>query len=406
MITCHVDTVETTAFAISTQTGSRHENESNQGIAHFMEHIMAGKTRDGVLLSKIMDDIGWWSNAATWKHQTAYYGKGLADGFAKAFEVIAHQFLGGWFPDEEVEKERKVIFEEIGLCHDDNSRWLGRNSFQTSYPDQPFGRQALGTKETVTAITAQDMSGFWQKNYHPENTLISIAGKFDRDKAVDLAQRLFGGWSNPNTPEIPVPAVYKGGVWKEKRDQLTQAEVILSMQGVPYIDPDYLPLALGSSVLGGGGNSRLNKIIREDNRLVYYIGSGTSNFSDTGMFEIDFTTSLENLEKVLKLSCQLARDLPGSLTKEEIDNVKLKFKRRTFETLESISSVCWWYHDQVVRYGKIITPQEKYLQYQAITAEQVDAAFRKMLGSKLTYSIIGPEMKEPDYAAVCGWLGS
>jgi predicted Zn-dependent peptidase len=261
------------AVVISVAAGSRCETPEVGGIAHFSEHMFFKGTEQRPTardISAEIDGIGGEFNAFTGKELTAYYVKCAAADAGTAVDVLSDMFLHSTFDEEELEREKGVIVEEINMYTDTPRDIVGQVYDTARYGDSPIGRPIIGTKETVRAATRQtflDYLGAW---YRPERIAIGLGGNVTDALLADVRER-FGalpGEPTPPLPETVIPAITEPLVAIERRDG-DQAHIVLGVDGMRSNDEDRYAMAVWQAVIGGGMSSRLFTEVRERRGLAY-----------------------------------------------------------------------------------------------------------------------------------------
>jgi len=207
IITDRMDHVETASLGVWVGAGTRHEAESVNGVSHLLEHMAFKGTarRNPAEIAIAIENVGGIINAYTSREQTAYYAKVLADDAPLALDVIGDIICNSTFPEDELERERQVILQEIGQAAD-MPEDVAFDTFQAiAYPDQAAGRTVLGDPEVVRTLPRSDMLTYMEQRYRPSRMVLAAAGKIDHDRFVRSVEEQFGGWC-PGDSEAPEPA--------------------------------------------------------------------------------------------------------------------------------------------------------------------------------------------------------
>lgn len=285
-------------------TGSRDELEQEQGMAHFIEHVIFKGTthRKAYHILCRLDDVGGEINAYTTKEETAFYAGFLAHHYDRAIELLADIIFHSTFPANEMEKEREVIADEINSCKDNPSDQIFDDFEELIYPHHPIGRNILGTPETLRTFDKKAIHRFMARTYDTDQMVICSVGKIPFPKLVKMIEKYFGEIRAKirKTERVPIVS-YKPE--KEIREVNTfQAHCVIGNVAYPAKEPRRMNLILLNNLLGGQGlNSRLNMSLREKHGYAYNVESTYTPYIDTGVLTIYFGTDPEKLDKSIAL---------------------------------------------------------------------------------------------------------
>jgi len=294
--------------------GSRDENESETGIAHFIEHTLFKGTRKRKtyhILSRL-DDVGGELNAYTTKEHTVVYASFLKEYFSRALELISDIVFNSTFPAKEIEKEKEVVIDEINSYKDSPSEQIYDDFEELLYKDQAIGKQILGSYDSVKAFSTESIQHFIENNYYTDQMVISVVGNISFTKAQKLVTQFYGNipqkLSSEGRRQKPVHTQFSHTVEYDTH----QAHCIIGSGAFSVYDKRKTTLSLLSNLLGGQGlNARLNLSLREKHGIAYNIESNHVLYSDTGLFYVYFGTDKENLARSTRLinkEFQLIRD--------------------------------------------------------------------------------------------------
>lgn len=280
--------VRSISFGIWVKNGSRNERPNENGVSHYIEHMMFKGTQNRTArqIAEEMDALGGQINAYTTKEYTCYHTRVLDKHVQKAMDVMSDMLLHPAFAQEEVEKERNVIQEEIYM-YDDAPEELVHDCLQDGiWQNSSLGMPILGTEESIAGLTAERIRGYYEKNYHTDNIVISVAGNFQREQMLELLNQYFGRWhaKQPYQP-YQTKASYQM-VRIQKRKDIEQLHTCIAFPGLEREHALKYALAVFQTIFGGGMSSRLFQKIREEQGLTYSIYSYTTAFADTGLFSI------------------------------------------------------------------------------------------------------------------------
>ena len=390
IVTHHMPAFESVTFGVWNNVGSRDEHEEINGVAHFLEHMAfkGTKTKSAKQIAEKVDSVGGFINAYTSEETTAYFVKLLKQNLHVGIDVISDILQNSTFESQELEKERGVILQEIGMYLDDPSEMVGDYWQRTAFPNQSIGRLIIGKKEIIHSIQREKIVNFMQSNYHPTKMVVSAAGKINHDEFVEQISN-----SMTNLPKGKISdrikATYKGGEYREDK-KLEQIHVILGFEGLDFFDDDIYALRIYSAIMGAGMSSRLFQEIREKRGLVYSIYASARSFYDTGTFQVVAGTGKEEIKELLPVLCDELHSSPKNLTENEIEKSKTQLKAATLMSLESTMSNAGLAVHQLFTEGKLIDIQEILEKIDNVTRTSIEKVANNILSSKPTISSIGP----------------
>lgn len=285
--------------------GSRDESCKQQGLAHFIEHMLFKGThkRKAFHINTALERAGGELNAYTTKEQTAIYATFLKEDYNKAIDIISDIVFNSIFPEKEIKKEQEVVLDEINAYKDTPSELIFDDFEEMIFDRQPVGRSILGTEKTVASFTRDDLLAFTQKHYNTDEIIISSTGAVPFPRLVKQIEKFFGHIpDNSRTAKRATHYQYRPGHIVLKKDTF-QTHCIVGNIAYPVAHPDKNTLLLLNNLLGGpASNSRLNLSLREKNGYTYHVDSSYAPYSDTGIFGIYFGTDKKNLQKCLQLT--------------------------------------------------------------------------------------------------------
>ncbi len=294
--------VRSVAVGIWLRRGSRHEQRVKGGISHFIEHmVFKGTTRRTQLeIAQEMDAIGGQTDAFTTKEYASFNAKVLDEHVPQVVDLLADIVLNPSFDSEELERERKVIFEEIKMVEDTPDDLVHEIFIESFWPDHPLGLPILGTRETVEALDREQLLRFFRETYTPSNLIVSAAGNLDHQKVVDLVDSHFRPLQQrPNGVHESPPSVDPAMRFREK--DLEQVHLVLGTVAPHQSHEDRYTSYVLNTILGGTMSSRLFQVIREKRGLAYSVGSGLSCYRDAGNLTIYAATSPQSCAQVVEL---------------------------------------------------------------------------------------------------------
>jgi predicted Zn-dependent peptidase len=285
-------------------TGSRDEDEDEQGIAHFIEHsIFKGtKKRKAFHVLSRIEDVGGELNAYTTKEETALFATFLSEYYPRTTELLSDILFNSVFPEKELEREKEVVMEEINSFKDSPGELIFDEFEELVFDGHPIARNILGTPETLKTFNKDKILSFISKNYNTDQIIISSVGNIPFVKLIQLAERYFGEVKpNIRKKERLKFDKYIPGNREEFKDTF-QAHCVLGNIAFSNTHPQRIALVLLNNLLGGqSSNSRLNLSLRERKGMAYNVESSFTSYTDTGLFNVYFGTDKENLEKARKI---------------------------------------------------------------------------------------------------------
>lgn len=335
----HIPHFRSVAVGVFVNTGSRDERPEENGITHFIEHLLFKGTekRSAKDIAREFDRIGGDLNAYTSKEYTCYYAKVLDHHAPLAVEVLADMFFNSVMDPVEIDKERLVVKEEISMTEDMADDDVHEQLWRVMYPDNAIGAPILGTVETLDRFSRQQILDYMERHYTPLNTVISVAGHID-GKLLSQIETLFGSFERKSPKNAHVmPSFVPGQSIKHKETE--QAHICLGYPGLSLKDDQLFALAVLNNIIGGSMSSRLFQEIREDRGLAYSVYSYHSAYSDHGTLAIYGGTAdhqVGEVEELIRTSLQRMRE--GDISDLEITDSREQLKGNLLLGLESTGS--------------------------------------------------------------------
>lgn len=361
IVTEYIPYVKSVSIGIWVEAGSRKENIENNGISHFIEHMLfkGTKNRSAKEIAESIDNIGGQINAFTSKECTCYYAKVLDSHIDVAIDVLSDMLFNSLFDRDEIIKEKSVVYEEIKMYEDSPEDLVHDLLSQTIFNRNSLSLPILGSSESLENITREDLINYFESYYTPSNTVISIAGNFDLNETIKLIKERFSNWKvEKKTNEAYEKPIIYHNISKKKKD-IEQLHFCLGTEGVSQGQDDLYALLIMNNVFGGSMSSRLFQDIREDKGLVYSIYSYPSSYKDTGIFTVYAGLNPDYFIDVLDIIKEniniIKRDY---LTEEEIYRSKEQLKGNYILGLESTSSRMTSIGKSELLFGKVTSPQE------------------------------------------------
>lgn len=393
VVTEKMPRVESVALGVWIKSGSRNELDSEHGIAHLLEHMAFKGTarRSARDIAEEIENVGGELNAATSVESTSYYARVLKEDLSLAVDILADILTESLFEEDELEREKNVILQEIGASLDSPDDVLFDNFSSVAFRDQKLGRTILGTAETVQSFQPEQIRAYLGRNYTTDRIFIVATGNVDHDAFTKEVEERFSGLRT--TPlETPVmdKAIYTGGEIRVERD-LMDAQVILGFEGKAYHARDFYCSQILASILGGGMSSRLFQEVRETRGLCYSVYAFHWAFSDTGVFGVHAATGGENLPELMPVLIEELRKVSQDIQQQEIDRSRAQIRAQLLMSQESAVARAGQLARQMMLYGHPIPNEEMMERLSLITRDRLtDLAGRLFFDTVPTLSAIGP----------------
>ena len=355
-------------------SGSRHENKNENGIAHFIEHMAfkGTKRRTARQISSDVEILGSNINAFTSKQRTAYYVVGHKKDVNISCDIIGDVLTNSIYAQEDIDLERKVILNEINQ-YEDNPSSIVYDAFMASiYPNHSLGRNILGTKETVSSFTRNDFLTFINNFYVTNNIVVCGVGNIDHDDFVKSVEVSFKNLKkgNANINEN-IPEWNKNGFALTKTNKFEQSAIMLGWQSSGANDPKIHAQKLFSMAIGNGASSPLFYEIREQRGLVYTTSCQTDIGVDNGNLNFFALTMPKNIEEVLNLTCDIARNSKNKISDTDITRAMNQYLMALAIVKESPSKMASYLISKLLTYDKIILPNEEREIIEKITKDEI-----------------------------------
>jgi predicted Zn-dependent peptidase len=388
----NIPTVRSVAIGIWIGTGSRYETSDNNGISHFLEHMFfkGTKTKNAKEIAEAFDSIGGQVNAFTSKEYTCYYAKVLDNHSQFALEVLADMFFNSTFEEEELVKEKNVVYEEIKMYEDTPDDIVHDLLSKAIYENHSLGYPILGTEETLSTFTGDTLKEYMHNMYIPEQVVVSIAGNIS-ETFIKQVEALFGSYEGGKREKVEeTPIFHMKQISRKKETE--QAHLCLGFEGLQVGHKDIYSLITLNNILGGSMSSRLFQDVREQRGLAYSIFSYHSAFEDNGIVTIYGGTGAKQLdllfETIQETLTVLKRD---GITEKELLNSKEQLKGSLMLSLESTNS-------RMSRNGKneLLLGQHRSLDdiielIDSVTKQNVDEMADKVFTDEYSVSLVSPD---------------
>ncbi|HEY0256035.1 MAG TPA: pitrilysin family protein [Candidatus Methylacidiphilales bacterium] len=398
--------VESVSVGFWLGVGGRHESKRQNGIFHFLEHMLFKGTtkRTAREISEAIEGVGGYLNAFTAEEMTCYYARASASHLPEVIDVLTDMLLRATFPAAEIERERGVIQEEIRMYEDQPSQVAQDAATTLLWPNNPLGRSLAGTSENIQRMKRRDLLNYRRKFYHSGNLCITAAGKTDLAEVKDLLRPLLRQFpTGPRAQFTPVPRRQSAPRFQVIRKPIEQTQFVIGMRGVSRHDPRRAAFRLMSVILGENMSSRLFQNVREKHGLAYSISTGANYYQETGSFFINAGVENSRTAHAIKLSLQTVRQLARRAPSlRELRRAKEYTFGQIHLNLESTDNQMMWLGEGLLGHNRVINPDKLIRQIEAVTPEEVRAAAALLVhNERLNVAVVSPtaELAEIEAAA-------
>lgn len=385
--------VRSVSVGIWVGTGSRSENLNNNGISHFIEHMLfkGTKNRSARDIAETIDTIGGQINAFTAKECTCYYTKTLDTHLNIALDILSDMYFNSKFDTSDINTEKKVVIEEINMYEDTPEELVHDIFSEMVWHGHPLGYPILGTQKCINKFSEKMIESYMNEYYTPYNTVISVAGNFDEGELIDSVTKYFGDWKYDGHFKYnysPVEYIIDKDI---RRKETEQIHLCMGFDSIQHGDDRIYPLLALNNIFGGGMSSRLFQNIREKKGLVYSIYSYPSTYMGAGLFMIYAGMNPEYLNKVVELTKKEINKLVKSgITQDELTKSKEQLKGSYILGLESVGSRMNSIGKSELMLEKIETPEEIIAKMDAIKIDDVHEIIASIFKyDKLSISAVG-----------------
>lgn len=406
-----VEGTKAVTVLVMAKVGSRNETKELNGASHFIEHMMfkgTEKLPTPADVARGLDAIGADYNAYTSKEYTGYYIKCDASHQKFALDTLYDMTFNSKYQEEEMDRERRVIIEEINMYEDTPVRHIEDLLERVMFEGNSLGWEIAGSPDTMRTMTREDVMKFRDDYYKPERMAIAVAGDVN-ESTEDWLNATFGTVETNEAPngfedfgDFPVYEVPPVAMQKKVTEQV---HLGLGFPGIAYNDPRLPVMKVLSTLLGGNMSSRLFMSVREKGGLAYRINCGHSAYEDTGIVAILAGLDKSRLDEALKRIFDEVNDvIENGPTDEEMARTKSYIKGHILLSMENSSSRASWYAMRSLFYDEILSPDEQIKRLEAVTKDQVQELAREVFDrSKMTMSYIGSEESAENVRAALPW---
>jgi predicted Zn-dependent peptidase len=407
VVTVPMPSVKSVTVLVLVNTGSRYEKPKEEGIAHFFEHMVFKGTAqfpDAQSLASVVDSVGADFNAFTSKEYTGYYVKSASKNIRLALDVVSDMLLTPRLRQEDIDREKGVIIEEINMYADSPARHINDLFDRMMFKGSGLGHDIIGTKQTVSSFTTNDFIQFLRQWYGYGNMLLVMAGDdtvLNNPATFELAEEMF----SKESPEERIKDKVKLEAYLPKRPlahdrlhlefkQTEQAHFVLGWPAVDRTSPARYALSVVSTVLGGNMSSRLFSEVREKRGLSYYIHADTDLYHDVGLFGASAGVDPHRVEEALKVTIDEFRAVASGekmITEEEMKKAKDYIAGKMVLGFEDSENVAQYYGMRQLLTDVLESPEDILKKIRAVTQEEIQAITSQLVkDGELRLAVIGP----------------
>ncbi|MDR1014515.1 MAG: insulinase family protein [Coriobacteriales bacterium] len=393
VITEHMEGVRSVSVGIWFKVGSRDETEAEQGISHFMEHMMfkGTKRRDAFAISEDFESIGAEQNAFTSKEYTCYYSRFVDERLPQIMDILGDMVTSSVFAQTSIDPEREVVIEEIARSEDTPDDYIYELFTKAGYPTHPLGRPIIGTREVVGSFMHEDCLAWAGRHYHASNCMAVAAGNVDHDAFVALCRQHLGALpaGRRNTRDAVEGQDRQPLALMEKETE--QAHIVYGMPGIPLGDDDRFAGALLDAALGGGMSSRLFQEVREKRGLAYAVYASTMPYLNAGQFIVYAGTRPSKIEEVCGIvHREIGKAAAGGLTPEELERVREYTIGHIVLSMESTSQRMLRLGKSTVSETELLSLDELIERYRRVSLADIERVAERVLVAPPTIAVISP----------------
>lgn len=376
--------------------GTKDESASNNGISHFIEHMMFKGTskRSALAIAQSLEDTGGALNAFTDKENTCYYARVLDDQVPLAIDVLSDMLMNSLMDPEELKREKQVVIEEIKMYEDQPDELVQDMFSEAFWGDHPLGRPIVGTRQTVKGTRREDIFDYLDRNYSPDRIVVSIAGNVQTAQVLDLLEASIGQLKRPGEQRLlTMPETLSNTRIKYK--DIEQVHLCMGTPGIVATDPDRYVLAVIDSILGGGMSSRLFQEVREKRGLAYSISSYEIMYAKAGVFGVYAGCSPKHADQVVDLVVdELEKVKANGFSEEELRRAKDQLRGGMLLAMETPRHRMSRMARNELYFGRLISPDEVIADMERVTLADIKRVANQVFDTqRMTMTVVGPVRK-------------
>jgi predicted Zn-dependent peptidase len=388
IVTQHVEQMHTVTLGIWVANGTRHEDPHDNGVAHFIEHMLFKGTdrRSAHQISREIDSMGGILNAFTGHEYVCYYAKVLAKFLPRAADLLTDIFLNSTFPLDEIERERKVVLQEIKMRDDSPEEFIHDRFHQNYWQGTRLGMPVLGSEESVGNLSRASILAHKQSRYRPQDIVICAAGNVQHEALLAIMDPLFSSIISSWRPEAACPQPEKVKSVNLIEREMEQTLVCLGTRGLCYDHPARYALFLLTTILGGGMSSRLFQEIREKRGLAYSVYSYVIAHGDSGALVIYSGTEKAHCREVLDIAQhEMSRLVSEELPQDELDAAREQLKGKTLMSLESSDNLMTRLAKNEIYHQKQHPVEDVIAKYDAVSGADIQRISKELFRSEFLH---------------------
>lgn len=377
------------------EAGSNYESKAQNGLSHFLEHMMFKGTKSRPTSLQILnelDGLGAQSNAFTSNEMTGYWAKAEKKHFKKLFEIISDLYLNATLPEKELEKERGVILQEISMKEDMPQSKVWEVFSELLYGETPAGRSILGPVKNIKSFKRKDFEDYRKAHYVVNKTVVVVAGDIKEEAVLKEAKKAFASLKKAKrVTKLPVSEAQKSPQVALYKKETDQTHMILGFKTFGAKDKRRAALDVLSGVLGRGMSSRLFQRLREEMGVCYYVRTGADQYTDHGYLAISTGVDNHRVEEVVKALLEECQKLKTELVSEvELKKAKDYIVGNFFMGLETTDALAGYYSEQEITDGRILNPDQVEKEVSKVTAKDIQKVARDILNTnRLNLAVMG-----------------
>jgi len=374
VLTEQIDSVKSVTVGIWVKTGSRNETDEQAGITHFLEHMLFKGTenRNSYDIALSMESVGGYLNAFTSTEYTCYYARCLDTKLPVALDVLSDMVFNSTFPEEEMEKEKKVVIEEMKMYRDSPEDTLFEEFSRQTFNHHPIGRPVIGFENTVSSFTRQDLFNYMKDRYKPSNLLVAVAGHADHEEVVEMVSKALNVEKDEKVEPMNQPLTDYTPFKKKITKPIEQTHMITGRRGLYYNHEDKYRLLLANTVLGGGMSSRLHQNIREKYGYCYSIGTFNQSYTDSGLFGVYIGTDRGYVDHVRELiTSEFQQIRSEAVPEQELAEAKAQLKGKLLLSQESTSNRMTRLAKSQIYFDRFVSLDELVENINSVTQDQL-----------------------------------
>jgi predicted Zn-dependent peptidase len=383
------------SVGIWVKVGSRDESFEKNGISHFLEHMFFKGTtkRTSMDIAVEIDSLGGELNAFTSRESTTFYIKVINEHIERAVELLSDIFMNSTFPEEDIEKEKRIILEEIKLVEDTPEDYIHDLFNKNIWGESGLGQPVLGRGKTIETFRRNDLLNNIREYYGTKNIVIACSGNFEEEALIGKLNLGIGAMKRDSMPYKQHCSEFKSQISIIPK-KLSEVHICLGFRGLPQGSEERYSMHLLNTILGAGVSSRLFQEIREKRGLAYSIYSFNVSYFDTGVWAVYAATDRKQVSEVVNIIINQMRGLFDSLSTEDLKKAKNQLKGNLMLALESTNSKMFNIARQEIYYGKYFSPEDIIYAVEAVTLEDLKNLSQRLVGNNpFALTVYGPVKK-------------